>query len=105
MGSLPKSKKIRSEKYKNWIRQLPCVICLMKNPYLINRTVHSSEPHHIPRKGGASLASKTDDTRCIPLCGLHHKEYHRGRESFAERYDIDYEYIISRLNSCYPGKL
>lgn len=81
-------KSIKDEKYKAWIRRLPCLLC-----------GGESEPHHIPQEGHGVMARKTDDLRAIPLCHSHHMQYHRyGRESFQNYYNLDYEYVIQELN-------
>lgn len=59
---LPKPKRIKSEKYKAWVRKLPCVIC----------GNIQTDPHHQQKKGEGKMGGKADDTRCIPLCLAHH---------------------------------
>lgn len=91
----------QSEAYKAWIRALPCLVCLMNRPTMIHEW-HSSDPHHVPAVGHAAKGMKASDYRVIPLCGKHHREYHsRGRKTFATTHDIDYEYVIQRLNTIY----
>lgn len=89
-----KDKPIRNKHYITWIKQCPCLLCL--NP--------ATEAHHVNPVGKGAKGSKTDDTRCIPLCTLHHLEYHQiGRDSFSKKHSIDYEYVIERLNKIYEG--
>lgn len=93
---LNKRKRVVDKNYLNFIRSLPCLICLSEG-----RT-SSSEPHHIPEKGNGGVGIKTDDNRAINLCHEHHLEFHQhGRNTFAEKYGIDYEKTILRLNVIY----
>lgn len=80
------------EDYEAWIEGLICLICHKPHP----------DPHHVNPKGQGGVATKTSDRRMIPLCNKHHREYHQiGRDSFAEKYAMDYEEIIQRLNRIY----
>ena len=46
----------------------------------------------------APMARKPDDDRAVPACAEHHKEAHRiGEASFANKYQLDIEYIIADL--------
>lgn len=95
----PKHKRIINKEYIRFIKQLPCIICLMESGGKGNWEHNQSDPHHVNPKGYSSMGGKTDDTRTIPLCNRHHRIYHDiGRESFSTRYNIDFEYIISDLN-------
>jgi len=92
---LYKSKTVRDERYLRWIRGLHCITCLTIGEH----PLEGSDPHHIPEKGFAAIGLKTSDLRAIPLCHIHHREYHQtGRESFKQKYRLDYEFIINRLN-------
>ena len=93
--TLFKTPPVRNKKYIEWIRLLPCLICL-KTP---------SDPHHVPLKGHSGKGTKTDDTRTIPLCHLHHVEYHNsGRDTFSTEHRLDYESTIKRLNTAWETK-
>ena len=99
VNTLCKQLPIRDKKYLDWIKSLPCVVCLSKHYY------HISEPHHIPLKGNSGKGTKTDDTRAIPLCNNHHSEYHQhGRDTFSIKYNLDYEESIERLNKIYESR-
>lgn len=88
MDSNFKSTTPRNKKYLEWIRRLPCLLCR-----------GASDAHHIPPDGLSSISLKTSDLRTIPLCLKHHTEYHTcGKDTFAEDYNLDYEWIISELN-------
>ena len=61
-----------------------------------------SDPHHVSLKGHGGMGMKTDDSRVIPLCRFHHTINHSlGRNTFEEQFNLDYEYIVERLNSAY----
>ena len=93
--SYPKPARILDKDYRDWIKSLPCLLCLF--PY--------SDPHHVNPKGHGGKGTKTDDSRAIPLCNHHHREFHQiGRETFAKKYRIDYEKIIKTLNKLYKEK-
>lgn len=89
----PKSVTIKDPAYIEWIRSLPCVVTG-------SRSV--SDPHHVSEQGHGSMAGKTSDRRAIPLCHRLHVELHQtGRETFAKKYNLDYEFEIERLNKCW----
>lgn len=79
--------------YLAWLHQLPCCVsgfgCL--GPI---------QAHHVRRFG-----ERKDDRRAVPLCREHHLSdgayaVHRmGRRKFQEHHGIDFEALISRLNS------
>lgn len=94
--SFPKPKTIRDKKYLSFIKSLRCCVCGFKP---------MSDPHHVPEKGHGAKGMKCSDYRAIPLCHLHHTEYHQhGRETFAIKYDLDYEQLIGFLNNHYKEK-
>jgi hypothetical protein len=63
----------KSEKYLKWVRTLPCAVC--GSP---------AEPHHL-RLGFAGIGQKSSDCLCIPLCRIHHDDFHKSP---------DYEYQL-----------
>lgn len=77
------------EKYKAWIRTLPCAVpgC---------RRRHSEAAH----TGGHGMKQKASDRRTIPLCRSHHLEYHGpgGRRRFEHVHRLDIEALIVKLN-------
>ena len=84
---------IRNKKYIEFIKSLRCCVCGFKSP---------SDPHHVSLEGHGAKGMKCSDDRAIPLCHLHHVEYHNtGRQTFATRYDLDYEKLISYLQRYY----
>lgn len=58
----------RSSKYLNHVRKEPCCICLKPGP---------SDAHHFAGRKG--MAVKQDDTMTVPLCRVHHNEWHSRR--------------------------
>jgi hypothetical protein len=68
----PKSKIFRSEKYKRFIRSLPCCVC---------GRPESEAAHQKLGEGGMGI--KPPDTQCLPLCHeCHTKEHQMGELSF-----------------------
>lgn len=85
-----KPQRIENKAYKDWIVSLPCLVTRRPGP---------SDPHHVPQRGHGAKSQKADDMRCIPLCHEKHVELHQvGRDTFSERYSLDYEPVIERLN-------
>lgn len=91
----PKPTRSKDKAYIEWIRSLNCCITGSRGP---------SDPHHIPKLGESGMGTKTDDRRAIPLRHDVHVEYHNlGRLSFAAKYNLDYEYVIKKLNAIYES--
>jgi hypothetical protein len=86
LKACPKPKRKRDSDYLDWIKSLNCIVC----------RATPCDAHHIQPKGQGSMAGKCDDDRALPLCRRHHNEYHsRGRDTFATKYTLDYETLIS----------
>ena len=60
----PKPHTPRDPKYLAWIRTLPCIQC---------GATHYVQAHHA-ESGGMGI--KASDHTALPLCYLHHKEWH-----------------------------
>lgn len=74
---------------------MPCIVC--KHP--------ESEPHHQAPKGHGGKGVKTDDSNCLPLCYSCHSRLHQiGKDSFALQNDLDYDYVVERLNEIWKKK-
>lgn len=56
---------LRDPRFLAWVRLRPCCICGAPGP---------SEAHHYGPRGAGQ---KTDDVRTVPLCRLHHDEWHQ----------------------------
>lgn len=61
---IPKKKPARNDEYLEYIRSLPCCVCVTGTPV---------EPHHME---GGGVGQKGSDYSCIPLCTQHHRELH-----------------------------
>ena len=80
MKSYPKEKTFKSEKYKKYVRSLPCIIC----------GYPTSDPHHIRTANNSGTGKKPSDTWVIPICSLHHAEAHQfGKDTFYKRHGVD----------------
>lgn len=85
---------IKDEKYLNWIRQLPCIVCDKKGP---------SDPNHIWNTGGGG--GKYQDHLALPFCRPCHTEYHHlGHEPFEKRKGLSFELEIMKCLSFYIEK-
>ena len=90
-----KPKRGHNKEYLKFVRSLPCTIC---------QAQWLSEPHHIAKDGHGGMGTKCLDERTIPLCFTHHRQAHdMGKKTFREKYDLDIEYIIGRLNGIYDN--
>lgn len=96
----PKPITERDSEYLDFIRQQPCLVC--------NRP--SSEAHHQPERYNGKMGDKCSDYRAIPLCFDHHVgrgtklqlgSFHTMSWPFYDRYEIDVETVIVRLNMRY----
>jgi len=75
----PKQKREQDKKYLEYIRSLPCVVCDMPG-----------EPHHV-----VSRKAYGSDYKAIPLSREYHSECHSiGKNTFQERYNLDFNEII-----------
>lgn len=81
--NLQKQNRWKSQKYIDYVKTLPCVIC-----------GKDSEPHHIKGIGNMSGGSlKAPDWTCQPMCHIHHIEMH----SNMDLWDNQWEYIARTL--------
>ncbi len=91
MNPDPKQKKHRSKKYLKFIRSKPCLIC-----------GHASVACHVGDKTSKGMATKTHDSRAIPMCHEHHDLFDNHRWEFDDAYPyIDVEREIGKLNTEY----
>jgi len=81
----------RDPEYRAFIRQQRCLCCPAPE------SIH----HHQPRRFHGSTSMKCSDYRCVPLCYIHHDEFHRTSWPFYAKYGIDVEAEIARLNALY----
>lgn len=90
---IPKEKPFRSEKYKAWIRSLPCTECQWP------AELGYIECHHI-RTGG--MATKAGDNESVPLCGLNARGCHNRADKSKASYE-KYAPIAERLYRQYKN--
>lgn len=95
----------RDDAYLAWVRERPCLVC-GRAP---------CDPHHQAERGHGAMGLKPSDYRAVPLCGGvegHHTgrgtrekpgSYHALSRAFWERYGIDVEREIVRLNTTFFG--
>lgn len=68
--------------YLDMIRQLPCCVPGCRR--------YPSEPHHVRTAANSGTGMKPPDTETVPLCRVHHDEYHlQGGKSFEHKYGLD----------------
>ena len=61
---VPKPIRWKSERYKSFIKEKPCIFCLKPGP---------SEPHHIRDIVLSGTGTKPSDGFCVPACHDCHK--------------------------------
>ena len=87
-------KPIKSTAYLKFIRSLPCCAC---------GGTRSIEAMHCGPRG---LGQKTDDKQALPGCRYCHRELHElGPVEFAQKYSIDFEALIAKLNAFFESNL
>lgn len=88
----PKPETMRSEKYLDFIRSMPCII-----------TGRQAEPHHEPLNGHGT-GIKGPDNETLPLSReMHTKRHAYGRESFWAEYNIDWRYEVELYQKLYAA--
>lgn len=91
--SFQKKKTYRSKKYMDFVKILECCV---SSPCF---EVIERHPHHTETGG---IGMKGSDLSCIPLCGFHHDEIHRGgKETFQYKYAIDIKDKVVEANHAY----
>lgn len=88
-----------AKRFLAWLHELPCAV---QSPGCYGPIT----AHHIRRHG-----ERKDDRRAVPLCCGHHLHdwgpdaIHRiGRRAFEEKFGIDLEDLIVRLNSVWLAR-
>ena len=73
--------KLQSKKYLDYIKEKPCLVC----------GTMPCDPHHMDAIGmGGANKNGSKDWTCVPLCRIHHGEYHSyGLNKFETRYNIN----------------
>jgi hypothetical protein len=80
--------------YMRWVKKWPCAACGLEG---------GSDPCHTKAIDRGGMGQKTSDRSCIPLCRVHHREFDQGRyrATFCERYRLDIDRLVERLNAIY----
>lgn len=114
----------RDEKYKEWIRTLPCVVCWLRVGYSAkewleevrtlppstriwrNFSLELTECAHVGERGLGQTAS---DRETIPLCRVHHghgypESAHTLQKGFAAHHGIDISELVQALNAAYESR-
>jgi hypothetical protein len=86
-------KPVRDQRYRQFIKRLPCVACL--------RTWGVDPAHTGPHGTG----QKACDLKCIPLCRACHNKFDADPRGFAEREKLDIPALIARFNRFYQEKI
>ena len=72
------------------VRELPCCLRGM----VFDGCLGMVHAHHVKTKGAFG-----SDKQTIPLCAIHHNEFHRsGVNTFARKYGLDYDKLIRETN-------
>ena len=57
---------VKDEKYLEWLRRQPCILCGYETSWTKN------EPHHV---GGGECKRRSRDDKAVPLCWQCHRIY------------------------------
>lgn len=87
---LVKPKRVIDRRYREWIKNLPCLLSSMG-------CIQPIDPHHVIPKGEGRMGSKVSDRRCVPLCRRHHEIVEANPNGYRETC----EHAITRLNAEY----
>ena len=94
-GPIPKSARIKSKPYLEWVATLPCVACEIRD-----RTVVA---HHWRGEGGhlsGGMGLKASDWLTMPLCFTCHNKMHSGDAAFMS---WQREYILRTLDIAFTS--
>lgn len=106
-----KGKGKKDPAYLEWIRTLPCAICILPWRFTQSGCSYSNtqkSPTEAAHTGPRGLSNKSDDRSAIPLCGeLHHREgkesHHKLGKKFFEHHHIDCDALVAELNKQYDS--
>jgi len=102
--------------YMGWIRDLPCIVCVIERGLFLERFRHRNllpvppacfdtrrtEAAHVGQRG---IGQKCSDRETIPLCREHHREgkdsVHRLGKNFWQHHEIDRYALIRELQARY----
>ncbi len=87
--NLTKPKRYQSEDYLTYIKSKPCLVCQQAG-------VHA---HHVRFHGEGGIGTKVSDLQAVPLCPIHHRDYHDiGKTRFESLCGLDMEKVVRQLN-------
>lgn len=93
----PKPERVEDKAYLDWIETLGCICCGRTRAGYKQGV---NDAHHVNDQTGGS--AKKNDRRAVPMCWGHHREFHQiGIDSFARKYDLNYQAVIDCLNEIY----
>ncbi|TKB53289.1 DUF968 domain-containing protein [Ferrimonas aestuarii] len=85
----PKYLTWENDKYRRWVKQLPCVVCDQQ----------ADDPHHIIDVGLGCMGGKPHDLLTIPLCRVHHNELHDNRKRWEQQHGSQIEHVLATINN------
>ena len=103
-----RSKGLKDEKYKKWIRTLDCVACffvLWGSDFFFDRREDGIEMTEAAHVGARGLSQKCSDRETIPLCAHHHRtgkdSHHVLGKKFWQHHGLDRDALITEFNARY----
>ena len=108
MARSARSKGLKDERDKEWIRTLDCLVCYLRlfgvELFFSRREdgVRMSEAAHVGPRG---MSQKCSDRETLPLCVEHHREgkdaHHVLQKRFWSYHGLDRDALIAELNARY----
>jgi hypothetical protein len=93
---------LRDQKYLDFIRRMPCIICLLRSGGVPIHQETCTEAAHVGDRG---LRQKCSDRETIPLCAWHHRlspsSHHRLGRLFWVFHKITKAKLIAELHAKY----
>ncbi len=121
-----KPRKGDDKPYRDWIRSLPCVVCVLmsavrplKSGVLEVRLFYWEQvpnyhgPTEVCHVGVRGIGQKCPDREAIPLCTGHHRPWQQGGKddsqhtlgkAFWQHHGLDRAALIAELNAMYDAK-
>jgi len=97
----PRHSRETAPEYLNFIRSLPCLICVL----LRRRQTGRTEAAHVGQRG---LGQKCSDRETAPLCALHHREgefaHHRIGKRFWMVWNLNRTDLIQKYQRMYDER-
>jgi hypothetical protein len=83
-------------KHLAWIRCQPCAV----EGLFCGGIIHA---HHVRTAANSGTAMLPPDDETVPLCAIHHAEFHRaGAQTFQDAYDVDLKRVARDLRALSP---